>query len=390
MPTTENSPRPAHGRRRAPRHSRRLQRTHVLRGVLLALVGVVAFTGTGAALAYNSLQGNIDQHDLDAILGEDRESPTAAEPGDPAEGQAYNLLVLGSDTRTGDNADYGEAEGQRSDTTLVVHISADRSRVDVVSIPRDLIVDVPSCPLPDGSESAAADDARFNSAFAYGGQTGDTAYAAACAILTVEEMTGLFIDDFVVVDMEGFKDMVDAIGGVDMCFEEDIVSPEAGLDLTAGCHTLDGETALAVARARKGVDDGSDISRIGRQQELLTAMVEQVMAKNLLTDSSGLFQFLQAATASLSTSDGIGNITSMAGLAYSLNGVGIDNFTFATVPFDWSGNVVLQNADSEALWASVAADQPLVLPPDPEATDGTGTDGTGNGVGGDEPDPGQG
>jgi LCP family protein required for cell wall assembly len=348
----------------------------VLRGVLLALIGVVAFTGTGAALAYNSLQRNIDQHDLSAILGDDRESEAAAEPGDPAEGRAYNLLVLGSDTRVGDNADYGEAEGQRSDTALVVHISADRSRVDVISIPRDLIVDIPSCPLPDGSSTGESYDQRFNAAFAYGGQTGDTAYAAACAILTVEEMTGLFIDDFVVVDMQGFKDMVDAIGGVDMCFEEDIIAPEAGLELTAGCHTLDGETALGVARARKGVDDGSDISRIGRQQELLTAMVEQVMAKNLLTDSSALYQFLQAATASLSTSNGIGNITSMAGLAYSLNGVGIENFTFATVPFDWSGNVVLQNADSEALWESVVADQPLVLPPDPEATEGTATEGT--------------
>jgi hypothetical protein len=146
MPSTENSQRPAHGRRRAPRHSRHLRRTHVLRGVLLALIGVVAFTGTGAALAYNSLQRNIDQHDLSAILGDDRESEAAAEPGDPAEGRAYNLLVLGSDTRVGDNADYGEAEGQRSDTALVVHISADRSRVDVISIPRDLIVDIPSCP----------------------------------------------------------------------------------------------------------------------------------------------------------------------------------------------------------------------------------------------------
>ncbi|TDE96162.1 LytR family transcriptional regulator [Occultella glacieicola] len=390
MPATDMSSRPAHGRRRAPRHSRRVNRHQVLRGALLALIGIFAFAGTGAALTYNSLQGNIDQHDLSSILGEDRESPSPAQPGDPAEGRAYNLLVLGSDTRTGDNSEYGEAEGQRSDTTLVVHISADRSRVDVISIPRDLIVDIPSCPLPDGSETGESYDERFNAAFAYGGQSGDTAYAAACTILTVEEMTGLFIDDFVVVDMEGFKDMVNAIGGVDMCFEEDMVSPEANLNITAGCHTLDGETALAVARARKGIGNGSDIGRIDRQQELLTAMVEQVLAKNLLTDSAGLFQFLQAATASLSTSNGIGNITSMAGLAYSLNDVGIDNFTFATVPFDWSGNVVLQNADSEALWASVAADQPLVLPPDPDATDGTGTEDTSGATGEGQEEPGQG
>ena len=146
---------------------------------------------------------------------------------------------------------------------------------------------------------------------------------------------------------------------------------------------LDGEDALAVARARKGVGDGSDISRIGRQQELLTAMVEQVLSKNIATDTAALYQFLQATTRSLTTSERIGNITTMMGLAYSERGLSIEDVNFATVPFDWSGNVVLQNADGAALWASIAADQPMVLPPDPVAT-GTPSDTAGDGTSTDE------
>ncbi len=374
---------------RGPRHSRRAPGTHrALRVVLVAALFVVTFTGTGAALAYQSLQGGIEQHNIDDILGTDRPTAESTEPSNPDDalgGQAINILVMGTDSRVGEeNADLGgganSVEGMRSDTTLLMHISADRSRVDVVSIPRDLLVTIPSCPLPDGTSTYEQYDAMFNAAFALGGGTGDVGYAAACTIRTVETMTQIRIDDFVVVDMAGFKDMVDAIGGVDMCFEEDMYSEEAKLDITAGCHTLDGETALAVARARKGVGlgDGSDIGRIDRQQELLTNMVEQVLERNILTDSGELFQFLRAATSSLTTSDQIGDLTTMAGLAYSLRGIKMDEVNFATMPFDWAGNRVRPNYLSEELWASIRADEPMALPPDPDATsdseDGTGTD----------------
>ena len=373
---------------RTPRHSARRHNRPVLRTGALALVGVLAFLLTGAALAYNTLQGNIETHDVIDILGTDRPggSDGTANPDDALAGRGYNLLVMGSDSREGDNAAYGDVAGMRSDTTLLVHVPADRSRVDVVSVPRDLIAAIPSCPLPDGSRTAAhalgtneTNGTRFNAAFAYGAQSDDVGYAAACTILTFEEMTGIYIDDFVVVDFTGFKDMIDAVGGVEICFDSPMVAPKANLDLPAGCQVLDGEDALAVARARKGVGDGSDISRIGRQQELLTAMVEQVLSKNIATDTAALYQFLQATTRSLTTSERIGNITTMMGLAYSLRHVTAEGITFATVPFDWSGNVVLQNADGAELWASIAADQPMVLPPDPDAT-GTPSDTAGDGT----------
>ncbi|WP_159619880.1 LCP family protein [Ruania rhizosphaerae] len=367
---------------RGPRHSRRAPGTHrALRVVLVAALFMVTFTGTGAALAYQSLQGGVERHDIDDILGTDRPSTDSGDgdsetqnPDDALDGQAINILVMGTDSREGEDNQAvggGNVQGMRSDTTLLIHVSADRSRVDVVSIPRDLLVTIPSCPLPDGGSTYEQYDAMFNAAFAMGGRTVGVEYRAACTWRTVEAMSDIAIDDFVVVDMAGFRDMVDAIGGVDMCFEQDMYSEQANLDITAGCHTLDGETALAVARARKGVGlgDGSDIGRIDRQQELLTNMVEQVLDRNMMTDAGELFQFLRAATSSLTTSDQIGDLTTMAGLAYSLRGIQRDEVNFATMPFDWAGDRVRPNYLSEELWASIRADEPMALPPDPDATD---------------------
>lgn len=340
----------------------------------MALVGIVTFTGTGAAFAYQSLQGGIDRHDVDAIVGGDRPERKPANPDDPYAGNEYNILVMGSDSRQGEQNQAiggGDVAGMRSDTTLLVHISADRSRVDVVSIPRDLVLqEIPSCPLPGGGSTEPRTAAMgwgmqsrmWNVPFALGGQGGDVAYAAACTIRTFENMTDIYVDDFVVVDMAGMEQMVDAIGGVPMCFEKDLYSPKANLDVSAGCHTLDGKTAVAFARARKGIGDGSDISRIGRQQELLMNMVEKVLDSNLLTDSAELYQFLKAATSSLTTSDDIGNLSTMVGLAYSLRGIDLNEVNFATLPFAWAGDRVKPNQASTALWDSIRADEPMVLP----------------------------
>jgi len=358
-----------------PRHGIRPHRHPLLRGVSVLLVGALAFVTAGSAFAYTALQGNIQTTDVSALLGDNRPTLTAAAstptgPTDPSAGSPVNILVMGSDVRSGENAVYGEdVEGMRSDTTLVVHLSADRSRADIVSIPRDLLVDIPNCELPDGSTSRVQGDVMFNSAFATGGMTGDVGYAAACTIRTVEQMTGIYIDDYVVVDFTGFIRMVDALGGVPMCIPEDMRSDQAELNLTAGYQTLNGHDALAYARARKHVGDGSDISRIGRQQLLLGAMVRQVLSKNLLTDLPALYQFLDAATESLTAGPMIGQITSMVGLANSLRSVPAGGVSFVTVPFDWAGARVAPNEDTAALWEAIAIDQPIAPPvPTPEAT----------------------
>ncbi|WP_098482934.1 LCP family protein [Georgenia soli] len=330
-------------------------------GALAAML----FLGSGVTFAYSELQGNIGRHDIDNLLGDDRPSTVASpEPIDSKAGQPINLLVMGSDIREGESdvdgaGAAGEVAGMRSDTTMIAHVSADRSRVEVVSIPRDTLVDVPACKLPDGRTTSPQNDVMFNSAFQTGGQTGDVGAAAACTIRTVEDLTGVYIDDFVVVDFAGFKNVVQALDGVPLYIDKQIDDPYAQLKLAAGCQVLDGQEALGYARARKTVDDGSDISRIGRQQQLVAAIAREALSKNLLTDLPALYRFLDAATSTLTTGPYIGGLPTMAGLANSLRGLEPGAISFATMPFEPAGARVVPSPAAEKMWENLKADRPI-------------------------------
>jgi LCP family protein required for cell wall assembly len=354
--------------------ARRRPRRHI---AALAALAVALFAVSGAGLVYDDLNRNIGGTDVEPLLGTDRPEP-APPPVDGSAGTAVNLLLVGSDDRSGENESIGGGNvesGIRSDTVIVAHISADRSRVELISIPRDSWVDIPACELPDGSMSAPT-TGKFNKAFHQGGQTGDVGYAAACTIRTIESLTDVRIDGFVAVDFGGFVDMVDAIGGIPMCIPEDIDDDNAHLQLTAGEQVLNGTQALGYARVRKSIGDGSDIGRIGRQQALLGATVRQVLNQNVLTDAPRLYQFLDAATASLTTSSNYASIAAMSGLAYSLRGLESDDISFVTVPVADRGdgaNVLWTDA-ADDLWEAVAADRPLTI-------EGAGSDGDGAATG---------
>ncbi len=360
------------------------------------MLSVVLFGTSAFAIAYNDIQGNIDRHDITDYLGD---RPTAAgsdvadEPLDPAAGRPINILVLGSDTRAGEvNDEYGTTPegGQRSDTTMIAHISADRQRVEVVSIPRDSLVTIPSCRMGDGTWTAPQYDAMFNSAFAMGADGGDLGTAAACTMRTVEELTDVYIDDFVIVDFAGFINVIDALGGVPMCIPEPISDRRAKLELEAGEQVLDGRDALGFARARYNVpgSDGSDIDRIGRQQQLVAAIAREALSKNLLTDLPALYRFLDAATSTLTTGTELGSIPTLAGLAYSLRGIDLENIVFETMPFEWAGNRVRPAAEAETLWQALREDEPIqgalnaageeptAEEPEDDTGDGTGDDAT--------------
>ncbi|WP_298462707.1 LCP family protein [uncultured Cellulomonas sp.] len=364
-------------RPRVARHARRPESHRVARGIALAVTAALGFGFAGTAAAYTRLQTNIESVDVTALLGDDRPTPTATpDPDDPAAGQPLNILLIGSDVREGENADIGgEVEGMRSDTTIVMHVSADRSRVELVSIPRDTLVDIPACMRSDGTTSRPQ-RGQFNAAFSIGSESGEVSDAAVCTIRTVEENTGVFIHDYVVIDFAGFIRMVDALGGVPMCIPNDMRSAKAGLDLTAGTHVLDGATALAFARARtgEGLGDGSDIGRLGRQQELLGATVQTVQSKNLLTDVPELLRFLNAATSSITVSPDLASIPDMSGLAFSLRGTLSGNIAFMTIPIAAAPsdpNRVVMTADAEQVWSNISADLPALTRPEPAApTDG--------------------
>ncbi|MGV8968098.1 MAG: LCP family protein [Cellulomonas sp.] len=369
------SPHVASARPHAARHARRPESHRIVAGTALAVTALLAFGVTGVATAYTKLQGNIQSADVTTLLGDDRPAAAVApDPNDPNAGKALNILLMGSDVRDGENAAIGGAvDGMRSDTTIVLHLSADRTRADLVSIPRDTLVDIPACERSDGTTSKAQ-TGLFNSAFSLGSQSGEVSDAAACTWRTVEKITGVRLDDFVVIDFAGFTKMVDALGGIPICIPNDIDSPKAdNLKLSAGMQTLNGPTALSFARARtgKGLGDGSDTNRIGRQQQLLAATVREVQSKNLLTDVPELLQFLNAATSSITASPNLASIPNLTGLAFSLRGTASGNITFMTIPFAAAPsdpNRVVMTDAADAIWANLAADQPIVEPAAPAET----------------------
>ncbi len=352
----------------------------------LVATGVLALGLAAFATIAATLGGNIEGVDSDALMGGDR--PEAIVPEDPDAGRPLNIVVLGSDARTGASGDLvadGEA-GARSDTTMVLHLSGDRTRVEVVSVPRDSTVDVPACSTTNGKTTRELRGVKFNSAFSQGYVAGgDVASGAVCTTTTLEQLSGVRMDGFVVVDFAGFAGMVQALGGVEVCVPEEVRSPKANnLHLQPGIQVLDGPTALSYARARtgEGLGNGSDLGRIGRQQELVAAMARGVLSKDLLTDTPALLKFLDAVTSSLTMSSDLASLDKLAGLAYSLRGVSPGNITFMTVPHATdpanSANVVWTD-EAELVWDNMANDRPLSTPEEgastspsasPEATEG--------------------
>ncbi|MEU5179337.1 LCP family protein [Streptomyces longwoodensis] len=317
----------------------------------LVLLGV---GGVGAWI-YEDLNNNITSADVDDKLGGDR--PENLSPG------SKNILVVGSDSREGANAKYGkDLTTMQSDTLMVLHVPANRKWATVVSFPRDSWVRIPACAKGDGSTSDPH-HFKINEAFALGGSTGEVASAAACTIKTVEANTGLRIDHFMSVDFQGFKGMVDSLGGIEVCPKQAIHDEKAKLDLDAGCQTVAGEKALGYVRARYGVGDGSDIGRIGRQQEFMDALAKK--AKSKLTSPNALYGFLQSATKSLTTDPDLAGIQPLYGLADELKGVPSDRLAFLTVPNypreadvpTDKANVVWQYPQASDLFTSLARDK---------------------------------
>lgn len=365
---------PGAGRRARGAHSAHAHGTafKLLRGFLVAAVVVAVLAAGGGVYGYYRLQGNINAQSLDGLIGAKPDDESAV---DPTTGQdAVNILVMGSDSRDlsdGSGDAYGGAAadpGARSDTTLLVHLAANRESATMVSIPRDSMVQIPSCTLEDGT-TTEAHKGQFNAAFSEGG--------AACTIRTVQELTKVPIDHYVVVDFSGFRSMVDALGGVTICTPDDIEDRAANLYLSAGTHDdVDGETALAYARVRH-IGDGSDISRIGRQQALMSSMVQKVTSSSILTRPDRLYSFLDAATKSVTTDTGLANLSEIASLAQSLQKMPADGVRFVTVPteeYPANRNRVQWTADADTLWQQIRTDAgPAPATPSPSATTDPGT-----------------
>lgn len=349
---------PAHGRA-APNHG-------ALKAIALVIVGLLAFGGTAAATGVYRIQHMATTVDVSDLI-----SPVTPNDATPAEdtdsGHDLNILVLGTDDRSGENGVLSgdTSEGMRADTTMLVHISEDRDRVEVVSIPRDSMVEIPECRTTSGTVLGPLNRAMFNSAFARGWDSGlDLASAAACTINTVQHNTGVTIDHFVVVDFAGYKNMVDALGGIDIDIPEDIsVKKVGGFKLTAGRHHLDGTDALKLVRARSGtgwgLQVGSDLKRIERQQAVVNATFETAQAKNFLTDLPKLTGFLTSAVSSLTMNPELSK--NLVGLATSMTGISSSDIEFISVPVTddpLDKNRVVWTPAADELWVQLRQDLP--------------------------------
>ncbi|MFJ5227044.1 LCP family protein [Streptomyces sp. NPDC088400] len=360
---------------------------HWLRWTALGTsVVVLAVAGTGWWF-YRKLDGNITTDNAAAAelrtYEKDRPTPVALD--------AQNILLIGSDSRSGkDNGKYGRDDGgsSRSDTTMLMHLAADRKSATAISIPRDLMVDIPSCREADGTRSGAQ-FAQFNWAFEFGG--------AACTVRTIEKLTGIRVDHHMVIDFSGFKDVVDAVDGVQVCLKDPVDDPQAHLKLPAGTQTLDGEQALGYVRARHGIGDSSDTQRMERQQRFLGALFKKVRSNGVLLNPAQLYPVLDAATKSLTTDPGLGTLGDLYDLASSMRSVPTEKVQFLTAPRqpysqDPNRDELVQ-PDADRLFERLRDDEPVTVEP-ADKNDGTedGTedspdDGTIASDQGAEPDP---
>ncbi|MCP3820482.1 LCP family protein [Streptomyces sp. A3M-1-3] len=339
------------GRKRKPEKSRRKK-------ALLITGGAMAFVLVGGSVGlyayYKYLDGNINTIGVGS-----------AGSGGFKKDQAVNILLIGTDKRTGSgNEGYGDKNSPgHADTTILFHVSKDRTNATAVSIPRDLITDIPDCPTQqeDGSQKVipGQQGVRFNTSL---GQSGRD---PGCTMRTVRELTGLTVDNFMMADFNAIKTLTTAVGGVEVCVAKDVNDKDSKLKLTKGTHTIEGEQALAFVRTRHSFGNESDLDRIQTQQQFLSSLIRKMKSEDTLTSPTKLMDLAEAGTKALTVDDSIGGIKELAGLAGELAKVNPKNITFTTLPVidnpaeTVKATVVVNESKADPLFAMMRSDTSL-------------------------------
>jgi LCP family protein required for cell wall assembly len=284
----------------------------------------------------------------------------------PKLSEAVNILLLGSDSRQGGNAKYGRSlanEIPRADTTILLHLSPGGEQAVGISFPRDLMVEIPSCTQQDGTKSAPRID-MINSAFVTGGMM--------CTWKTVQHVTGIHVDHSVVVDFNGFKGVVNAVGGVKICLTEDVNDPKSGLNLKRGVHLVRGEQALAYVRARYGFKDGSDLNRVKRQQQFLGSLARKALSQDVLSNPVRLNALLRSLTKTVTVDEEF-TLNRMTDLASKLKGLTPSKIRFITAPYTAyapdPNRVALRQPEAGEFFAQIANDTEIEDPTKKKVTD---------------------
>ncbi|MER6187008.1 LCP family protein [Streptomyces sp. NPDC001652] len=283
--------------------------------------GVMAFVliGTaGAAYLYlKHLEGNVTTEDVGNVADDGF-----------SKDEAFNILIIGTDRRTGaGNEGYGDKGSVgHADTNILLHVSKDRTNATAMSIPRDLIVDVPDCAGKDGAVIPGTQNKRFNTSLGQDGRN------PGCTMKTVEELTGIDVNHFAMADFNAVKTLTSAVGGVEVCLAKNVNDPDSHLNLSAGKHTIEGEEALAFVRTRHSFGNQGDLDRIKVQQQFMSSLMRKMTSGDTLTSPTKLIKLANAATKALTVDTGIGKASTLKDVALELKKVPMKNITFTTVP----------------------------------------------------------
>ncbi|MFJ4784743.1 LCP family protein [Streptomyces sp. NPDC088794] len=335
---------------------RSARRFRLLRWFALTLAVLIVGTAGAGYLYYEHLNGNLKKDDLN--LGDNK----VAAPTPNAAGQTpLNILIIGSDARdTKENQELGGARETfgstpLADVQMLVHLSADRSNMSVVSMPRDTLLKIPKCTDPDDGKVYPASDGRVmtNQSLGRGGP--------GCTVATWEKLTGVHIDHFMMVDFSGVVSMADAIGGVPVCVDANIHSRDSaghgsGLKLEKGTTSIKGEQALQWLRTRYGFEDGSDLARAKAQHMYMNSMVRELRENATLSNPGKLRTLAEKATAALTVDPGLDTVKKLYDLSDELRKPAPKRITMTTMPNRYVGARVEPTEDADQLFRLVRED----------------------------------
>ncbi|MFE2432459.1 LCP family protein [Streptomyces sp. NPDC059373] len=348
------------GHRRTGRRPRRSRKHRIVRWTALTVSLVILGTAGAGWAYYQHLNNQLGKGER--ASGASNVKKTKAN----AAGQtALNVLVLGSDSRNSaanlklGGAKYTQGDKPRADVIMLMHLSADRKNMSVISIPRDTRVPIPTCKDPDtGQTYAATSGVIINESLARGGP--------GCTLATVQNLTGVYIDHWMMIDFAGVVKMADAIGGVDVCVNQNVWDRStaaqrggSGLKLTAGHHAVTGKQALQWLRTRHAW--GSDILRAKAQHMYLNSMMRTLRKQNVFTDTGHLRNLAEAAVSSLKVSEEIGSIKKLYDLGMELKSVPTNRVTMLTMPSvkdpqDPEAHVIPSKTDAPQIWSMLRND----------------------------------
>ncbi|MCX5287731.1 MULTISPECIES: LCP family protein [unclassified Streptomyces] len=316
---TPEEPLPGRRGRRPVQKKSKAKKALMWTGGSMALVLVAV--GTAGYLYLRHLEGNVSTTDVGS----------AGKSGFSKD-EAFNILIIGTDKRTGKgNEGYGDSGSVgHADTNILLHVSKDRTNATALSIPRDLIVDVPDCQTKqsDGSEKviAGSEDVRFNTSLGQDGRD------PGCTMRTVKAVTGIEPDHFMMVDFNAVKTLTTAVDGVPVCLAHAVSDKESHLKLPAGPSKVEGEQALAFVRTRHSWGNAGDLDRIKVQQQFMASLMRKMSSSDTLTSPTKLYKLAEAATKALTVDTGIGKVSTLKDIALEMKKVPTKNISFMTVP----------------------------------------------------------